>query len=65
MSQTNEDVHMNQKEIGIWAFGLIVVVLGVIAILYYLRYVVVWSIVLIHSMINLHKTFDFPSWTGN
>lgn len=41
MAQTNEDVHMNQKEIGIWAFGLIVVILGVIAILYYLRYVVV------------------------
>lgn len=42
MHETNADFGPREEEniIDIWIFALIIVVLGIIAILYYLRYVV-------------------------
>lgn len=41
MHETNAEFGARDEEnVGIWAFGLIIIVLGGFAILYYLRYVV-------------------------
>lgn len=41
MHETNAEFEIREEEnvIGIWALGLFCIVLGVIALLYYLRYV--------------------------
>lgn len=74
MYETNEEIKTNREEsiFGIWAFGLIIVILGAIAILYYLRYVCFDIIYLILTFsdkscsifyhLSLHSSFMI-SWT--